>query len=48
MNNIDKLDKIAESVMGRTLCALADAAAMPVRSFIQHFRSEFLEKITDE
>jgi NADH-quinone oxidoreductase subunit F len=28
-------------MMGRTICALADAAAMPVLSFIKHFRSEF-------
>jgi hypothetical protein len=27
--------------MGRTICALADAAAMPVRSFIKHFQGEF-------
>ena len=35
------LDNVAENIMGRTICALGDAAAMPVRSFIQHFRSEF-------
>jgi NADH-quinone oxidoreductase subunit F len=28
-------------MMGKTICALADAAAFPVRSFIKHFRSEF-------
>ena len=27
--------------MGRTICALGDAAAMPVRSFVKHFHSEF-------
>ncbi|MDX1656838.1 MAG: NADH-ubiquinone oxidoreductase-F iron-sulfur binding region domain-containing protein, partial [Candidatus Competibacteraceae bacterium] len=26
---------------GRTICALGDAAAMPVRSFVKHFRHEF-------
>src|SRR5258706_560815 len=26
---------------GRTICALGDAAALPVKSFIQHFRDEF-------
>jgi NADH-quinone oxidoreductase subunit F len=26
---------------GRTICALGDAAAMPVRAMIKHFRHEF-------
>lgn len=40
--DIDILDNVAEKIMGRTICALGDAAAMPVRSFIQHFRDEFV------
>ena len=35
------LDDVAEKIMGRTICALGDAAAMPVASFVQHFRDEF-------
>ena len=35
------LDNVAESIMGRTICALGDAAAMPVRGMIKHFRHEF-------
>ncbi|MFC7463008.1 NADH-quinone oxidoreductase subunit NuoF [Hydrogenophaga defluvii] len=35
------LDNVAESIMGRTICALGDAAAMPVRAMIKHFRPEF-------
>jgi NADH-quinone oxidoreductase subunit F len=35
------LDEVAESMMGRTICALGDAAAMPIRSFLKHFREEF-------
>lgn len=35
------LDNVAENIMGRTICALGDAAAMPVRGMIKHFRSEF-------
>jgi NADH-quinone oxidoreductase subunit F len=27
--------------MGRTICALGDAASMPVKSFIKHFGAEF-------
>ncbi|MFZ4498338.1 MAG: NADH-quinone oxidoreductase subunit NuoF [Burkholderiales bacterium] len=39
--DIDVLDDVAQNIMGRTICALGDAAAMPVRSFIKHFRDEF-------
>jgi NADH-quinone oxidoreductase subunit F len=31
--------------MGQTICALGDAAAMPVQSFVKKFRSEFVEHI---
>lgn len=41
MEDLDKLDDIASKIEGRTICALGDAAAMPVRSFIKHFRDEF-------
>jgi NADH-quinone oxidoreductase subunit F len=39
--DLDKLDDVASKIEGRTICALGDAAAMPVRSFLRHFRSEF-------
>jgi len=39
--DIDLLDSISDNIMGRTICALGDAAAMPVKSFIKHFRGEF-------
>jgi NADH-quinone oxidoreductase subunit F len=39
--DLDKLDDVASKIEGRTICALGDAAAMPVRSFIRNFRSEF-------
>jgi NADH-quinone oxidoreductase subunit F len=35
------LDDVASRIGGRTICALGDAAAMPVQSFIKHFRQEF-------
>ncbi len=35
------LDSVAANIQGRTICALGDAAAMPVRSFLKHFRDEF-------
>ncbi len=43
--DLDKLDNVAENIMGRTICALGDAAAMPVRAMIKHFRPEFAAKI---
>ena len=39
--DLDKLDSVASKIEGRTICALGDAAAMPVRSFVREFRSEF-------
>lgn len=35
------LDDVANKIMGKTICALGDAAAMPVASFVRHFRDEF-------
>ena len=40
--DIDKLDDVASKIEGRTICALGDAAAMPVHSFIKHYREEFV------
>ena len=39
--DLDELDRIAGNIMGRTICALGDAAAMPVKGFLKHFRDEF-------
>ncbi len=43
--DIEVLDNVAFNIMGRTICALGDAAAMPVRAMIKHFRHEFVAKI---
>jgi NADH-quinone oxidoreductase subunit F len=32
---------VSKKISGRTICALGDAAAIPVLSFIKHFRGEF-------
>lgn len=40
-SDLDLLDSVAEDIQGRTICALGDAAAMPVRAMIKHFRNEF-------
>lgn len=39
--DIDTLCKVADNMKGRTICALSDAAALPVLSFVPKFRSEF-------
>jgi NADH-quinone oxidoreductase subunit F len=39
--DLERLDDVASKIEGRTICALGDAAAMPVRSFIRHYRHEF-------
>lgn len=41
IEDLERLDDVASKIEGRTICALGDAAAMPVRSFVQHFRDEF-------
>jgi NADH-quinone oxidoreductase subunit F len=41
LEDLDRLDQVASKVMGHTICALGDAAAMPVTSFLKHFRPEF-------
>lgn len=39
--DLELLESVAGNIMGRTVCALGDAAAMPVRGFLKHFQSEF-------
>lgn len=39
--DLDLLLNVSDNISGRTICALGDAAAMPVKSFVTHFRSEF-------
>ena len=39
--DVDRLVQIANNVGGQTICALGDAAAMPVQSFVKKFRAEF-------
>ncbi len=39
--DIDLIKKVSEQMMGKTICALSDAAAMPAISFVTKFRGEF-------
>ncbi|QDK38878.1 NADH-quinone oxidoreductase subunit NuoF [Bdellovibrio sp. NC01] len=41
LQDIDLLIKVADNMKGKTICALSDAAALPVLSFVNKFRDEF-------
>jgi NADH-quinone oxidoreductase subunit F len=45
MDDLALLDDVSDNIAGRTICALGDAAALPVKSFIKHFRDEFVHHI---
>ena len=39
--DLDLLLDIGGNIAGRTICALGDAAVMPVQGMLKHFRDEF-------
>ncbi|HYQ87197.1 MAG TPA: NADH-quinone oxidoreductase subunit NuoF [Bacteroidota bacterium] len=41
MEDVGLLEDVANNIEGNTICALGDAAAWPVQSFIRKFRDEF-------
>lgn len=41
LQDLELLNSVAANIAGHTICALGDAAAMPVQSFLKHFREEF-------
>jgi NADH-quinone oxidoreductase subunit F len=41
IEDLDMLVDVANKIEGHTICALGDAAAWPVQSFLKHFRHEF-------
>jgi NADH-quinone oxidoreductase subunit F len=45
MEDIELLNSVADNIQGRTICALGDAAAMPVRAMIKNFRDEFIHHV---
>ena len=40
-DDLDKLLDVANKIEGHTICALGDAAAWPVQSFLKHYYDEF-------
>ncbi len=45
MDDLELLNDVSDNIAGRTICALGDAAALPVKSFLKHFRDEFVHHI---
>jgi len=45
MEDLDRLNQVADNIQGRTICALGDAAAMPVRAFLKHYWDEFVHHV---
>lgn len=41
LQDIQLIETVAKNMMGRTICALSDAAALPAISFVTKFRDEF-------
>ncbi|MDH3547331.1 MAG: NADH-quinone oxidoreductase subunit F, partial [Gammaproteobacteria bacterium] len=41
VEDLDKLLDVANKIEGHTICALGDAAAWPVQSFLKHYHHEF-------
>jgi NADH-quinone oxidoreductase subunit F len=39
--DLDLLKDVAGNIQGRTICALGDAAAMPVQGMLKHYMDEF-------
>ena len=39
--DLELLEDVTKKIAGRTICALGDAAAMPVQGMLKHFRDEF-------
>jgi NADH-quinone oxidoreductase subunit F len=46
--DLNVLASVADNIQGRTICALGDAAALPVKSFLKHFRAEFEQHIANK
>ena len=50
-SDIDLLDRVADTIggaqTGKTICFLADSAVMPTKSFLKHFREDFVRCVED-
>jgi len=46
-SDVDLIGELAANMLGRTFCALGDAAAMPIGAFVAKFRDEFEAKLKE-
>lgn len=55
-SDVDELERIANNIEGKTICAFGEACSWPTQSFVKKFRdemkadtkSEFAEKIVND
>jgi NADH-quinone oxidoreductase subunit F len=45
--DLDLLLDMCDNMKGKTICVLSDAAAMPIESYLKHFREEFERHIRE-
>jgi NADH-quinone oxidoreductase subunit F len=45
--DIDNIERVASNILGKTLCPMGDAAALPILSIIQKFRKELESYVSD-
>lgn len=45
VEDVDLLYNVADSICGRTICALGEAAAFPVKGILRYFKEEFIAYI---
>lgn len=45
MEDLTLLEQVGDNIAGRTICAFGDAAVMPVKGMLKHFRDEFIYHI---
>jgi len=45
LRDVEIVEQLPGNIMGQTICALGDAAAMPVQSFLKKFRQEFVDHV---
>ncbi|MCE9520374.1 MAG: NADH-quinone oxidoreductase subunit F, partial [Verrucomicrobia bacterium] len=39
-SDVDELERVANNIEGRTICAFGEACSWPTQSFVQKFRAE--------
>ena len=47
VDNVERVNGLAEQIEGHTICAFGDGAAWPVQGLLRHFRPE-IERRIDE